>query len=519
MSSGCPQAPTTTSVTGLLPRWHVHTDDVVTATPTVVGGAVYVGDWSGKFYALDLTTGSTLWTTLLGPKRTDGNADQHTGAYGTITSTAAVAQIDRRRVVFVGAGGSLYALDASSNNTPDAQRVIWRQDFDPAHPTSHGEVESSPVVWGDAPGGPVVFVGSDANQDSGYVGEGVWALRAETGEVLWHFNPEAYQGKALFGCGNVWSSPALGVDPSNRDPARRAALYFGTADCPDNSPKPCPSDNSDPNCPKGSQYPYDKRWQPFAESIMAISATTGTPIWSYQGHVPYSDSDDDYGSSAQLFTLPGGRQVVGEAGKDGLYVVLDRQTGSLVWRAPETGNGNLQPGFALGGFIGTTAVGNVAGDPTVFGGVAINTPITYDSSGNPTLQDVGTVAKGIPGMQAFSGSSGSNSWSDVQGYTYGPTSTANGVVYVGALDGLFRALDAATGRVLFAFPLGAPVSSGAAIAGSSVVIGTGTSESDLEFKTCAQAPAPLTQPCEQTPLNQTVNPLSDLGGVWAFSPA
>jgi hypothetical protein len=50
-----------------------------------------------------------------------------------------------------------------------------------------------------------------------------------------------------------------------------------------------------------------------------------------------------------------------------------------------------------------------------------------------------------------------------------------------------------------------------------VVIGSGTSESDVEFKTCAQAPAPLVQPCEQTPLNQTLNPLGDLGGVWAFS--
>jgi outer membrane protein assembly factor BamB len=120
-------------------------------------------------------------------------------------------------------------------------------------------------------------------------------------------------------------------------------------------------------------------------------------------------------------------------------------------------------------------------------------------------------------MQAFSGSSGANAWSDVQGYTYGATSTANGVVYVGALDGVFRARDASTGRVLWAFPLGAPISSGAAVAGSTVVIGSGTSESDVEFKTCAQAPAPLVQPCEQTPLNQTLNPLDDLGGVWAFS--
>ena len=505
----------------MLPRWHIHTDDVVTATPTVYDGVVYVGDWSGKFYALDLKTGSTLWTTLLGRKRTDGNADKHTGAYGTITSSAAVADIGGKPVVFVGGGGSLYALDGSRGSMPDARRVLWRFDFDPTHPTSHGEVESSPVVWTDAPGGPQVFVGSDANQDSGYVGEGMWGVKASDGSLLWHFNPEnnSVIQHPLFGCGNVWSSPALVLDPSNPNLSQRAVLYFGTADCPDNSGTPCPSDGSDAYCPKGGQYQYANRWQQFAESIIALSVAgrTPTPIWNYQGHPKNSFDDDDYGASAQLFTLPSGQQVVGEAGKDGLYVVLDRASGRLVWRAAETGNGNLQPGFALGGFIGTTAVGTVAGDPRVFGGVAINTPITYDSSGNPALQSSPTIIRGIPGLQAFSGSSGTNAWSGLQPYTYGPTSTANGVVYIGSIDGLFRALDAATGRVLWAFPLGAPVSSGAAIAGNTVVIGAGTSESDLEFKTCARVPAALTQPCEQTPLNETLNPLGDLGGVWAFS--
>ena len=521
MSTACPTAPSTSSVTGMLPRWHIHTDDVVTATPTVYKGVVYVGDWSGKFYAIDLKTGAILWTTLLGPKRADGNSDTHTGAYGTITSSAAVVEIGKQLVAFVGAGGSLYALDVTNSATPDAQRVIWRRDFDPSHHTSHGEVESSPVVWADAPGGPEVFVGSDANQDSGYVGEGVWALNATTGpsggSVIWHFNPETYTSHPLFGCGNVWSSPAFAVDPTNPDPARRAVLYFGTADCPDNSGAPCPADGSDQFCKPGNQYQYAYRWQPYAESITALSAVTGTPVWSYQGHAINSSDDDDYGASAQLFELPSGQQVVGEAGKDGMYVVLDRRTGAMIWRAAETGNGNLQKGFALGGFIGSTAVANVEGKPTVFGGVAINTPITYDSSGNPTLQDLPTLLRGLPGMQAFSAVNGASAWSDVQLYTYGATSTANGVVYVGALDGFLRALDAASGRILWLFPLGAPVSSGAAIAEGSVVIGTGTAESDLEFKSCAQLPPPLNQTCEQTPLNQTINPLDDLGGVWAFS--
>jgi polyvinyl alcohol dehydrogenase (cytochrome) len=509
MSTACALAPSPSTAAGLHPRWHLRTDDVVTATPTVSGGAVYVGDWSGSFYSIDLATGRVLWTTALGPRRSDGDADHHTGAYGTITSSAAVQSIGGRRMAFVGAGGSLYALDASTAAVPDANRVLWRTDLDPAHPTSPGEIESSPVVWASAPGGPVVIVGSDANQDSGYVGEGVWGIRAATGQVVWHFNPETYTHHALYGCGNVWSSPAL-------DTARQA-IYFGTADCPDNGTVKCPSDGSDRYCPPGQNYDYADRWQPYAESITAISATDGQPLWSYQGHPPLNNNDDDYGPSAQLFTLPDGEAVVGEAGKDGRYVVLDRDTGKLVWWRAETGNGNLKPGFALGGFIGTTALMDVGGSPRVFGGSAIDTPVTYDSSGNPTWQPVPTLLQNAKPMVSFSGTDGSPAWTGQQLYTYGPTAAANGVAYVGALDAVFRAYDAASGRVLWSFPLGAPISSGPAIGAGTVVIGDGTSESDVEFKTCDDLPAQLAQSCARTPLDTTLNPLSNTGSVWAFT--
>src|SRR4051812_38142093 len=47
---------TATSVKGLKPAWTFPTGDAVTATPTVVDGAVYAGSWDGSFYALDLAT-------------------------------------------------------------------------------------------------------------------------------------------------------------------------------------------------------------------------------------------------------------------------------------------------------------------------------------------------------------------------------------------------------------------------------------------------------------------------------
>jgi polyvinyl alcohol dehydrogenase (cytochrome) len=526
MTTSCPSAPTPTTVADLRLAWRYPTVDVVTAMPTVAGGVVYAGDWSGHFYAIDLATGKLEWSTVLGPDRTDGQADHHSGAYGTITSTAAVATVDGRRTVFVGAGDSVYALDATTRPIPDPERVLWRTDLDPTHPTSPGEIESSPVIWAAAPGGPVLFVGSDANQDSGYTGEGVWALRAESGQVLWHFNPETSDPAgyppgthpALYGCGNVWSSPALGLDPANPDPKRRAVLYFGTADCPDNGQTACPSDGSDPGCPQGQSYDYADRWSRDAQSMMAVSALDGTRLWSYQAYPQPVSNDDDYGASAQLFTISGGEEVVGEASKDGTYVVIDRATGQPVWRRAEAGNGNLQTGFALGGFIGSTAVIELDGRPRVFGGSAIDTPVTYNAAGQTTLQTPATEVKNLEAMQAFSGDSGRPAWWAPMLYTYGSTTAAAGVVYVPSLDGFLRAFDAASGRLLWAFPLVAPSSSGAAIVAHGLVVGDGTDESDVEFKACDRLPDPaLASSCRATPLDQTLNPLSDTGAIYAFT--
>ena len=532
-STACAGVPTPATVRGLRPRWVVHTSDVVTAQPAVAGGRVYAGDWDGTFYAVDRATGAVAWKTVLGNAAPAPWTDSHRDDYGQITSSAAVAPVGGVATVFVGAAASLYALDAGSG------AILWRFDTDPQQPTGLGEVESSPVVWSSTPDGhPWVLFGADANQSSDFPGEGLWAVDAVTHQAVWHFNPEAYTGKPLYGCGNVWSSPALDLDPANPDPARRAMAFFGMADCPDNSPTgslaslgpvalpappgqapppaaPCPGDGSDPNCPPGGTYDYSQRWQRFAEAMVGLDAATGTPVWSYQPHQPNTE-DDDFGSSAQVFRLPGVGTVVGEASKDGSYYVVRRDTGAPVWQAVEQGNGNVQQGQAVGGFIGNTAVGGAKGSPSILGGSAIDTPVTYDpKTGQPVPQ--GDPAAFATPMRAFAARDGAPRWQAVQGPTYGATTSAGGVVYNGALDGLLRAYDAGSGALLWAAPLGAPVSSGAAVAGGDVVIGAGTSDTDLEFKACDPFPGALGQLCHAAPLDQQLNPLSKLGEIWDFS--
>ncbi len=41
--------------------WFFSTRDVVTASPAIANGTVFVGDWSGRFYAIDAKTGADRW--------------------------------------------------------------------------------------------------------------------------------------------------------------------------------------------------------------------------------------------------------------------------------------------------------------------------------------------------------------------------------------------------------------------------------------------------------------------------
>ncbi|MGZ3682058.1 MAG: outer membrane protein assembly factor BamB family protein, partial [Ktedonobacterales bacterium] len=86
--------------------WSYKTGGVVAASPTIVGGTVYVGSWDGYEYALDATTGALKWKTYLGVT----NAPACNPPAAGISSAATV----QGGVVYVGGGDSnWYALNAT----------------------------------------------------------------------------------------------------------------------------------------------------------------------------------------------------------------------------------------------------------------------------------------------------------------------------------------------------------------------------------------------------------------------
>ncbi|MGH7805031.1 MAG: PQQ-binding-like beta-propeller repeat protein, partial [Candidatus Binatia bacterium] len=410
----------------LFPLWVVKTPRTVTASPAVVDGVVYVGAWDGVMYAFDAETGATRWKFQTEPAPG--------AAFGPIVSSAAVADVpfvggDRRLVIF-GSGPRLYALDADAD---DAHRVAWVRylgaldgDGNPLLDEDFTEIESSPAVWNG-----VVYVGlgthNHGDDESGGVRGGMLALDATTGAELWRFEPETAGGNAGFGCGGVWGSPTIDVGTGT--------LFFGLGNC-------------DAKAADGYA------WNDLTEAVIALDAADGSLRWSFAPHAPYNGRDEDFGATPNLYRDRNGRKLLGAGGKDAVYYALDPERGSLVWKKKVAEPGYIQDGFAVGGFIGSTAVSR----GNVFGGTAIGGPLYYHS---------------------LDGTTGALRWQGLAAFHYAPSAAVNGVVFAGALDDLFKAFDQATGLPLFVAPLLGPVSSGPAIVGDAVYVGSGTSSSDL----------------------------------------
>jgi polyvinyl alcohol dehydrogenase (cytochrome) len=472
-ATGCPgtSAISASDVSRLRVHWFTATGDV-TATPAVVDGRVYAGDAQGTFWALDQATGDVDWTFSVA-----GNAvhdDRHQTGFGEFVSSPTVVILPGRHhpTVFVGGGGSLYAIDAVTG------RPLWAQDLDPDQPQSAIEAESSPAV-DLATSPPEVLIGSDDNGSPGIDVTGLQAFDASTGRLLWKYEPErdrvvhSLSGDDGKGdaCGDVWSSPAID--------SRAGLVLFGTGNCADNV-----------DAAKHGDFARNA-------GVFALQVTTGRRRWSffeppnqYDTGKPadVGNGDDDFGSSPVLTSI-GTRPVVIEASKSGYVYALDERTGAQVWQDEPAQAGQLSPQLvgAVGGVIGSPALGVVRGQPALFLSSAVPLPFTgegVDLSGSsvpPAQPDTTLLAH--PGrmvsLHAVSVRTGALLWqAAVSTPTYASVSYSAGLVLLPATTGLsVIGYDADRGTPLWSVPTGAAApAGGVAIAGADAFFGTGISE-------------------------------------------
>ncbi len=481
----------------ITPRWGMLTADSLTASPTVVDGVAYAGDWTGSFYAVPVDQ-----TGAAAPAWRFDVDDPNGVAFGRIVSSAAVVTVSSTRVVVFAGGATLYVLDARTGD--ELARLCLDPRADESvrcRGTEDGvqvEVESSPAVVVAPDGGQAqVVIGLDVHNDAG-VGrtgivsstlhrrDGAWRLAPD-----WKFDPEGgedgatYTGDDLLtrhagtgsGCASVWGSPAIDV------PA--GLVFFGTGSCGASGVE-------------------------VGEDAFAVDLETGSLVWRYDTPRVNEDWDDDFGASPNI--LPGG--LVGFGSKDGRYYAFDEvRGGEPRWVAHVGQAGHVTDGFAVGGIIGTPAVGVVGGRPAVFATTALSTPVGEPlDEGHPQRwvdQSLVDDPFRLLSLTAVDATTGAILWrTPMSRQSYGAPTYANGVLLVpSTFSAELLAFHADTGALLSAMPVAGASSSSPTIVGDTIYLGAGTRTSDLEFKAFGASAAEALV---------GASPLSPLSGLFAY---
>jgi polyvinyl alcohol dehydrogenase (cytochrome) len=449
------------TVSRLAPAWVATTGGDVSATPAVVGGAVYFPDWGGTLWKLDAQTGAVIWSHSI---------SEYTGIANDTSRTSPS---------FV--GGTLVIGDLQAPNMigVDAKTGALRW-ITQVHPHPAGIITGSPVLAGNR-----VYVGVSSRESSYDPAHGlvcctfrgaVVALDGRTGHIFWRTYglPDNGGAPGGFAGAAIIAPPAVDLD-TGLVYATYGNLYTQPADVAACNAA-APNGFSESCNPPGAYF----------KSLVALDLRTGEPRWSYrvQGHDPWvracsaqpatvtwcpaeSDAEkwDLGGAGPNVFQLGRGRHgrdAVGVGEKSGVYVALDARTGAFLW------NTLVGPGGDQGGVEWGTA----------YDGDRIYVPITNQHHIAYRLTPSGAPATG-GSWAALDPENGQILWQtgDPQGaWDLAPVTSANGVVYASSMaktGSEMFGLDAESGAILWQFGAGSSVNAGPAVANGMVFWGSG----------------------------------------------
>ncbi|HZJ26296.1 MAG TPA: PQQ-binding-like beta-propeller repeat protein [Acidimicrobiia bacterium] len=406
----------------------------LTTSPLVLGDTAYFEDGNGSVFALDRATGDVRWKS----KSTGFNI----GPFGVA--------VGHGRVYAVHGSNGVTALDARTGDE------IWTHTLSPNTTTG---VDIQPQVFDGkvlVSTVPVSIGGIYVGGDHGVVS----ALDARTGNVIWEFDTvdsaDLWGNPSVNSGGGAWYPPA--VD------AARGVAYVGIA-----NPAPFPGTAEYPN---GSSRPGKNL---YTDSLVALDLETGALRW-YQQVTPHDifDRDQVHAMTAQL---PDGTDVVVSAGKSGVVLGIDPETGKTVWRTPVGRHHNDD----LEALTGPTVVapgtyGGVLTPPATAAGIVylpvVNAPVTLKP--DETAYFGADVAKGRGEIVALDAETGAVRWArKVPGNPLGGTTVVNDLVFTALVDGTVLALDRDNGRVVWTYEAGGGINGWMSVAGDMIVIPVG----------------------------------------------
>ena len=291
-------------------------------------------------------------------------------------------------------------------------RVLWRTSLGDNSANGGYYGWSSPTVIGNR-----VYQGVASNCDNPFVQGRLVAMDLATGKEVGSAN---FIGDGAVGNG-VWTSPA--VDPQSH----KIFVTTGSG-----------NDFFD-----GAGY-----------SIIRLDPTTLIAEDSWKVDADSNSTwDADWGSSPTLFHDKDGKLLVGAGHKDGNYYVFDRSNlaAGPIWTAQIAAAGEIpQQGD---GTLSTAA----------FDGMRL-----YVGGGNPPDSSDAEAHGSVAGIDP---ADGKILWrATFPGPVIAPVSTVNGVVFASG-GNLVKALDAASGSVLWSYRTDLLIYGGIAIAGNTIFVG------------------------------------------------
>lgn len=416
------------------------------SSPIVAEGVIYSQDLASNVQAIEQESGEVLWTKAY--------EEANLGPNGVVVA-------DGR--VYGATASAAFALDQESG------KEAWSVPL-----TRQGTEEGIDMAPGYRDG--IVYVSTvPTNPTAQYPAGGVgvlWALDGKTGKKLWSFdtvpkglwgNPEVNSG------GGLWYTPAFDG---------KGSMYFGVG-----NPAPFPGTPEDP---WGSSRPGPNL---YTNSIVKMNAKTGKMRWHFQ-LTPHDVYDWDL-QGPPMLVRAGGRDLVLAAGKSGIVIALDPDSGNLVWKRPVgKHNGHDDDGLiamrgeydklktpftvypgALGGVIAPMSTDG----ETVFAPV-VNSPATM-VSGSEKTEGGGETSGEIVALDV---AGGEIEWShEFPGApAYGATSVVNDLVFVTTFDGKVSAFDTSSGRLAWEATLPTATNAGVTIAGDTVIAAAGLPQAE-----------------------------------------
>jgi polyvinyl alcohol dehydrogenase (cytochrome) len=391
--------------------------------PTVMGGRVFVTSTNGQVYALDASTGCTLW---------------HIEAGAPVRTAISVGLgPDGKAIAYFGdTSATVHAVDAATG-TP-----LWSVRVDD-HPLAR--VTGAPILFSRRLLVPVSSYEEGAAGAADYgcctFRGSIASLDASTGRIIWKRSTIAEERKTyrrkngdtdLSGPAgaSVWDTPTVDL--------RRGVLYVGTGN------------------------DYTDLHSSTSDSVLAIGLASGEILWkqqldehdswasgcAYGGPCPEpAGLDADFAASVILVTLPSGRDVLIAGQKSGTVYALDPAAGGKVlWRKK----------VGAGGVFGGIEWGMAAMGGKVFVPISDSLPNSSEAA--------------RPGLAALDAATGEQLWwspaprptcvwgaQDCRAALSQAVTAMPGIIFAGSQDGHLRAYEAESGRIVWDLDTGRDV--------------------------------------------------------------